>query len=127
MDLAATDLEAYALFCAPREGGETGRLPIASPPIRPVKRRRPLPVGWMVGGFYGAILGAFMLGVADGMAPEQVARSSAILLFTLLAAQAGLLRRRAATVKARRIAQCLTAPAVAAVIAGLGAVARLTA
>lgn len=125
MDCAATALEAYAIFCAPREGGDGGRPSSIRPPASPAAPRRLSPAGWLIGGFYGLILGAFSLGLTDSLVPRRVAELSAVCLLALALAQTSLLPRAAASVRARRVSQALAMPLVAILIAGAGALARL--
>jgi hypothetical protein len=124
MDLAATSLDAYALFSTPRDhDAPRGPDEAGGPP--PVRAPRKPPIGWLVAAFYGLLTGAFMLGVTAGGAPLDVARCSAIGFLAIVVSQAVLLRRPAPL--APRLAQGLTTPALALAISGLGALARLSA
>jgi hypothetical protein len=127
MDTATNSFEAYVLFSAPRECEPSGRQPPDGSSLRRHRRQPPLPVGWLIGGFYGAILGALMLGVTAGIDAHQVIWACPTLLAVLMAVQAGLVLRPGRTQVAVRIAQTLSTPALALMIAGLGGLARLPA
>ena len=125
MDLAATSLDAYALFGAPRDQDSPSRpSPGDGPPPAPKEPKSPL--GWWVGAFYGLLIGAFMLGLTAGGEPLNVARDCLAALTMVVAAQAILLKRTQLMPLATRVAQGLTAPAIALAIAGAGALARLS-
>lgn len=123
MDYVANSLGAYTAFCAPRETEPVARsYRSASPEGSSAKRA--WPIGWMVGGFYGLILGALMLGVTANIDGRQIVRACPVLLATLMATQGLLVARRRAPI-ALRIAQGLTTPALGLAAATLGGLARL--
>jgi len=122
MDLAANSLDAYVLFSAPRDLEPTGR-PGHAP--KPPRQRKP-PIGWLVAAFYGLLIGAFMLGVTAAGRPLEVLRCSGLGLTVTVGLQAFLLHRAKPSLRAVRVAQALTTPALALMISGIGGIARLS-
>ncbi len=125
MDLAATSLDAYALFSAPRDH-DTSPRQSSSGDTPPGPQGPKSYLGWWVGAFYGLLVGVFMLGLTARGEPLNVARTSLAALTMVVAAQAILLKRSNLVPLASRIAQSLTTPAIALAIAGLGGLARLS-